>query len=169
MHRLLHKLLTCCLYSEPGESGDDNLGVNPFSQVTSQQREYWEARSISLVPTAKPPETCILPNRKALTPRTSLEDLRQESNLLSLPAELRVAIWKECLGGLKFHLYLTSHNKLTSFLCQNPNADTLCEPGICSRPNEGRIKKVEEGAGMLSLPLTCHQMYVFAIVSFATR
>lgn len=158
MHWLLHKFLTCCLSSEPQVSGPDDLRTDVFRQVTSQQCEYWEARSISLIPTAQPLESRVLHSRKALTPRTSLKDLRQKSNILSLPAELRVAIWKECSSGMKFHLYLTSQNQFSSFICQNPDANILCEPGICSKPDEGRTKNVEEGMGILSLPLTCRQM-----------
>ncbi|KIM99250.1 hypothetical protein OIDMADRAFT_56405 [Oidiodendron maius Zn] len=81
---------------------------------------------------------------------------QSQCNLLSkLPTEIRQLIWIECLGQMTFHLKIEDR-KLRHTRCCSP---TPASCNGCYRYRKGS----QQNTHLLSLPLTCRQIYSEAI------
>jgi hypothetical protein len=112
----------------------------------------------------KPPKSLLRPARRAITPHPGPDCRRKlapnsESALLRLPLELRLMIWKECLGGNTIHLGTRCDRKfsqkrilLSSAICDYPHPKFLCslDPPL-PRP-------IVTPHSLLSILLTCRQV-----------
>lgn len=78
---------------------------------------------------------------------------QSQSALLSkLPPEIRLLVWKQCLGGMRLHLYL-KQTRCRSLPCRNMDITNKCY-GTCWSYQD----MVNQ-----SLLLTCRQVYVDSV------
>jgi hypothetical protein len=125
------------------------------------------------------PESRLKSRRRALTTslssygRRHLSSQSQSFLISRLPHEVRQLIWKECLGGMTFHLdrrynCKTRHTQLSYIMCRSPGEPESCEAACWpywrshDSPFEGN-KAYENGMAppqLLSILLSCRQVSV---------
>jgi hypothetical protein len=122
------------------------------------------------------PKSMVSGRRRALTllssiPRSSHDDepatLQSPCMLLAeLPIEIRQQIWRECLGGMTFHLHLwqtleEAQIHLGHIICRSPcpeMCDELKGPKGCYKHSVSPPAPETPKRHLLSILLTCHQM-----------
>lgn len=142
---------------------------NPTSEAAEQAQKRAQRRADAargLIRTREAPTSRITFPRTSLTPPSLLvphldAPTPNKSALLSLPLELRQAIWKEALGGMRLHLNIRympnfAQHQLGYFVCRSPQDREMCGRETLCWLYQGRDKFA--GPKPLHLILTCHQV-----------
>ncbi|OJJ46945.1 hypothetical protein ASPZODRAFT_151547 [Penicilliopsis zonata CBS 506.65] len=80
---------------------------------------------------------------------------QEECRLLArLSPELRLIIWEYVLGGRRLHIVQRPHRRLGYIICSEDGSCDVCL---------GVVKKASHGDQLLSLPMTCRQIYTECI------